>query len=215
MRDFNKIIVIGQNKAGTNSLCRALVMLGLNGVHDALQYNTEKYVEGMRNNILLQDMGVPDVDFYSDWPFITVDSAKYFYVNYSNLLFINLERNFEDSFMSVYRNIKLDRESGIYKTWSNFKTADDWLSTKEEKIELYKHRRKEFYEFISELPKGTVLTMNICDNNDGWDKLCNFLEVDVLDVPFPKLNTTKSGQSEHWDIRRVDRLKNLEKTDGL
>ena len=86
---------------------------------------------------------------------------------------------------------------------------------KEEKIELYKHRRKEFYEFISELPKGTVLTMNICDNNEGWDKLCNFLEVDVLDVPFPKLNTAKSGQSEHWDIRRVDRLKNLEKTDGL
>lgn len=205
MRDFNKIIVIGQNKAGTNSLCRALVMLGLNGVHDTLKYNTEEYVDGIGNGKSLVDMGIPDVDFYSDWPFLTVDSARYFYVNYSNSLFINLERNFEDAFMSVYNNIKLDRESGIYSTWSWFKTANDWLNTKEKKLELYKYRRKEFHEFINELPEGIALTMNICDNNDGWNKLCNFLEVDVLDVPFPKLNTSETNQLENWDMHRVDR----------
>ena len=77
MRDFNKIIVIGQNKTGTNSLCRALVMLGLDGIHDEPKYNKNEYAEGMREGKSLEDMGIPNVDFYSDWPFLTVDSAVY------------------------------------------------------------------------------------------------------------------------------------------
>tara|TARA_B100000959_G_scaffold187686_1_gene196271 strand:+ start:51 stop:656 length:606 start_codon:yes stop_codon:yes gene_type:complete len=198
MRDFNKIIVIGQNKTGTNSLCRALVMLGLDGIHDEPKYNKNEYAEGMREGKSLEDMGIPNVDFYSDWPFLTVDSARYFYTNYSNLLFINLERNFEDCIKSVYNHIKLLRKLGNDGAWGDYKTADDWLDNKEKIIEMWKDRRKKFHEFLNDIPKDISLTMNICDNNDGWNELCNFLEVEVLDGPFPKLNTSESNQSEKW-----------------
>ena len=32
------------------------------------------------------------------------------------------------------------------------------------------------------------LNMNICDNGDGWEKLCKFLDKEIPDVDFPHKN---------------------------
>jgi len=47
--------------------------------------------------------------------------------------------------------------------------------------------------FLSGIPKDRWLEMNICDNGDGWDKLCLFLNVPVPDIPFPHSNKGGSG----------------------
>jgi hypothetical protein len=38
----------------------------------------------------------------------------------------------------------------------------------------------------------------IFDLRDGWQPLCDFLKVDVPDMPFPKTNSSKEFVEEEW-----------------
>jgi hypothetical protein len=55
---------------------------------------------------------------------------------------------------------------------------------------------QEIPEFFKDDPR--FLEMRICDgNNDGWEKLCNFLEKDIPDVDFPKLKSNNIIFPDH------------------
>ena len=41
------------------------------------------------------------------------------------------------------------------------------------------------------VPKDRLLVFNV---NDGWEPLCNFLDVPIPDQPFPRVNDTKEIQ---------------------
>jgi hypothetical protein len=63
----------------------------------------------------------------------------------------------------------------------------------EEEIAQIKIVRKENWETNNEICKlfrnnPRFLTMKICDEGgDGWEKLCNFLEMDIPAVDFPHI----------------------------
>ena len=43
-------------------------------------------------------------------------------------------------------------------------------------------------EFLSTIPSDNVLKMNICDDGDGWEKLCKFLNKEIPNIEFPYKN---------------------------
>ncbi len=47
----------------------------------------------------------------------------------------------------------------------------------------------------SEIPAHRLLTFDL---RDGWPPLCEFLEVDVPEIPFPKTNSSKEFVDEEW-----------------
>jgi hypothetical protein len=55
--------------------------------------------------------------------------------------------------------------------------------------------RRHIAEVQSEIPADRLLTF---DMRDGWEPLCDFLEVDLPDIPFPKTNSSKQFGEEEW-----------------
>ncbi len=47
----------------------------------------------------------------------------------------------------------------------------------------------------SEIPAGRLLTFDL---RDGWRPLCEFLRVEVPDIPFPKTNSSKEFVEQEW-----------------
>ncbi len=45
------------------------------------------------------------------------------------------------------------------------------------------------------IPSDRLLTFDL---RDGWQPLCDFLEVKVPDIPFPKTNSSKAFVDEEW-----------------
>lgn len=55
--------------------------------------------------------------------------------------------------------------------------------------------RKHIAEVQSEIPAQRLLTFDL---RDGWQPLCDFLEVEVPDIAFPKTNSSKEFVDEEW-----------------
>ncbi len=61
------------------------------------------------------------------------------------------------------------------------------------------HATRVFREHIAEvqsvIPADRLLTFDL---RDGWQPLCDFLEVEVPEIPFPKTNSSKEFVDEEW-----------------
>ena len=61
------------------------------------------------------------------------------------------------------------------------------------------HAKRIFLEHIAEvqaaIPAERLLTFDL---REGWQPLCDFLEVDVPEIPFPKTNSSKQFGEEEW-----------------
>jgi hypothetical protein len=55
--------------------------------------------------------------------------------------------------------------------------------------------REHIAEVQAEIPAGRLLTFEL---RDGWEPLCEFLDVDVPDIPFPKTNSSKQFGEQEW-----------------
>ena len=55
--------------------------------------------------------------------------------------------------------------------------------------------RKHISEVQSEIPPDRLLTFDL---KEGWEPLCEFLEVEVPDIPFPRTNSSKAFVDEEW-----------------
>ena len=55
--------------------------------------------------------------------------------------------------------------------------------------------REHVAEVQSEIARDRLLTFDL---RDGWEPLCEFLEVDTPDIPFPKTNSSKQFGEEEW-----------------
>ena len=48
---------------------------------------------------------------------------------------------------------------------------------------------------LEEIPADRLLTFDL---RDGWRPLCEFLRVEVPDIPFPKTNSSKEFVEQEW-----------------
>jgi hypothetical protein len=66
------------------------------------------------------------------------------------------------------------------------------LSDREHATRIF---RRHVAEVQSEIPSDRLLTFDL---RDGWGPLCEFLDVEAPDEPFPKTNSSKAFVEEEW-----------------
>lgn len=69
---------------------------------------------------------------------------------------------------------------------------DGRISEREHAIRVFK---KHIAEVQAEIPAHRLLTFDL---RDGWQPLCDFLEVEAPDVAFPRTNSSKEFVDEEW-----------------
>jgi len=176
MVKINKIFGIGWSKTGTTSLNEALKILGIKITHDktlikaAIKYEKEKGLPILST--------LPQFRGFTEWPIR--DHFKEIDKVIPNSKFILTVRDLKSLLKSLLVSA---RTKNIYMGTplvSNKRTMKKWYET---------YCRDVMYYFKNR-PKD-LLVMNICAG-EGWEKLCDFLEVPIPDVPFPYLNTAES-----------------------
>jgi hypothetical protein len=60
--------------------------------------------------------------------------------------------------------------------------------------------RKHIDEVQAEIPVERLLTFNLAE---GWQPLCDFLGVDVPDIPFPRTNSSREFVEDEWDLEEA------------
>ena len=68
----------------------------------------------------------------------------------------------------------------------------DRLSDREHATRIF---REHIAEVQAAIPADRLLTFDL---RDGWQPLCDFLEVEVPEIPFPKTNSSKQFGEEEW-----------------
>jgi hypothetical protein len=164
------IINIGFNRAGTTSLDGALQILGFKSIHNTYDKDIKIFWDNIKSNRKLLDN--MDYDAFLDHPFLQMGILSVLIEQYPNAHFIYTKRNHTDR----YKSEKLPYSEKSWVVWE-------------------KHK-EEIIDYILEQNKHLkVLHFNICDNGDGWNKLCGFLNMEVPNVEFPHLNIGSFGNS--------------------
>jgi hypothetical protein len=69
---------------------------------------------------------------------------------------------------------------------------DDRMSERNHATRVF---RRHIAEVQSAIPAARLLTFDL---REDWPPLCEFLEVDVPQIPFPKSNSSKEFAEEEW-----------------
>lgn len=176
-----KIFCIGFNKTGTVSLHAALTYLGYSGIH-GMWGNHLKFVDAKNNNKKLLSGFSDNIIHFSDLD-IMKDNFKSLDEQYPNSKFILNTRKKEDWLISRKKHYDKYTDNGKYKyDWRWIKdTPEQWG------IEWDLHH-KDVIDYFKDRPKD-LLIMDI-PGGDGWDKLCPFLGIEIVQSSFPKKNVT-------------------------
>jgi hypothetical protein len=166
-----KVFNIGYLKTGTTTMAKALSILGYRSVQWLRTGKEPK--EGWIDHIKKSNY-----DAFSDAP---VGRGAFYK---------KLDEEFPKSkFILTIR----DKESFIISVINYFK-GSPWekktIQDSKQIIREYEERNRQIIEYFKDRPND-FLVMNII-NEDGWDKLCNFLDKPIPKKPFPHKNIGRS-----------------------
>ena len=173
----------------------------LNKLNDVFQngarfLNIEIIYPGTKNVIMygpkayIQFHGVDEYDCYLDYPIFEPIVFSHIVDEYSDAKYISLTRGYDDYVESVLKDKIKRLDEGIENSWN-------WLGVGEvEVFENYPQYQKDWikektmFKHISNLrwlDKKNIdyLEMNICDDKDGWKKLCGYLSHAIPENDFP------------------------------
>lgn len=177
-KKFNKVFCIGLNKTGTSSIHIAFQNMGLTSFHGG------SYDER--------------IDCFSDGRYYKY--FKEFDQIAPNSKFILNTRNLKSWIMS---RIKHCQYVGPMPDWEGDKVCNvnrilEWIKQREE---LHLEIKEYFKNRNSDL-----LIFDVCAG-DGYEKLCNFLELPVIPKSFPKKNT--GNKKPKLNKQMIDFIKNI------
>ena len=184
-----KIFVLGYNKTGTKSLANALEILGYKVLHTGGGgAHLEKIGWNMYYNSSILD-GLDEYECYIDYPIFEPTVFSHLVFEYPTAKYISLTRDLDGYVDSVLRDKIKRLDDGIVNSWNwlgvggkevfkNYpKYQKEWIKEKTE----FKHQSN--LRFLKK--KGIkYLDMNICDNGDGWEELCPFLDKSIPNEEF-------------------------------
>ena len=197
------VFQLGMICAGSTSLCAALNILGIPSLHcegpepDYKQFETNVIPENIKLNRRLfypydeQFTGFLDFNglLYYRTLYEMYPKSKFIYTWRANFPWfksaLRLSQNRWRIGEPVYIDSGLDRVS--------MTNTDIGQAMPEKELELVIEDLRYYWMLNQQIPKyfkddPRFLEMRICDeNNDGWEKLCNFLEMPIPDVKFPHL----------------------------
>lgn len=177
-----KILGVGLSRTGTLSLTKALSLIGFNAVHWEPQR--------LRDVVLGQNVN-PNFRRYDDVEVVTDLPAAAFYkelkLAYPDCVFILTIRNVDDWYKSIKRHWQgvCQRLSGVQLQEAI--AIHRFVYGSEEPSEfLYKKKFNEHTQnILREFPDTLVLNI---PGGSQWVHLCNFLSVDIPNLPFPHEN---------------------------
>ncbi len=182
-----KIFCIGLNKTGTSTLHKAFEILGLKSVHymddkgnNIKEIITTNFLEG--NNIL---KGIEKYEVYSDWDQApnTVAIFKEFDKQYPNSKFISNTRELQSWLDSRESHVKRNQENKLKNPELDVK----WLKIDRKKWEnQYNSHYSEIKNYFENREKD-LLVFDVV-GGDGWEKLCQFLDLPIPNISFPRKN---------------------------
>ncbi|MCH8902461.1 MAG: hypothetical protein IIA45_00880 [Bacteroidetes bacterium] len=191
-----KIFGVGFQKTGTSSLQRAFEILGYKScgarpdlLLDILNGRYKKVTKIVNKYEVFLDHPWPQIfDFLDE--------------HYPGSKFILTIREEEDWFKSVSNHVG-DFRSPIHE-WIYGKGYGLPKYNKKHTIEVYKKHQQKVIQYFSERPNSLLIIDFQHDFN--WKTLCEFLNVQIPDVPFPHLNKTNyNARSDHKD--RLGKIK--------
>lgn len=192
-KKFNKIFCIAMNKTGTSSLHSAFLKLGLKSLHhgyseyktlqehlDGAQLIAQKIIDNEKSGKNLLEH-IDEYDAYSDiGPIINkfevldlqYPNSKFIYTNRNSIKWVDSRkrhvlRNIENKHKSLYDSTftKIDEEQWIERKFTHLIRVKKY----------FKNRSNDL--LIIDITKG-----------EGFDKLCPFLGLEVIEDIFPHKN---------------------------
>ncbi len=178
------ILGVGLSKTGTNSLHRALGVLGFRSLHHD-DHRLNDVISGVNQH--------PDFRLYDDVDAVLDIPAACFYDElleaYRGCKCILTVRVEDEWWKSIERhfNLKTPVESPEKQPfkWALRNYVYGSATAKEY---LFRKRYREHNDRVTaRIPASQLLIMDIAAG-DGWEKLCPFLEREIPAMPFPHLN---------------------------
>ena len=186
-----RIFGIGMHKTGTTSLCAAFTILGFKSAH----WNTALWARDVYHQVMIDGIS-QEVDrhyAFSDLPFpLLYKRLDEAYPGSKFILTIRPEHKWLNSIEKHWDvNVNPNRKyweiapftHKLHQILYGQKSFDRKVFA-----ERYHRHNKEVWEYFKHRPED-LLTMNI---DDGWEKLCKFLDRPVPLVPFPHELATAS-----------------------
>jgi hypothetical protein len=187
---------IGFPKTATTSLAAALNCLGIPTLHTSTEPKGEIRLHSIIESNMSLNRNLLDpidqkwqgfTDFWGDNYYETL------YTQYPDSVFIYTKREFVPWFES---SIKMTRY--IYPI--EYTDADNIVNRHIKLAKKYFQKTEEIQEFFRD-KSHRYLELDICDG-DGWEKLCEFLNLPVPDQPFPYENksTDRPSRSDYKQL---------------
>lgn len=172
---------IGFAKCGTNSLCSALNILGINTIHYQIP----------NQNILIEKLIKKNIKFGRKI-FHSLDNQYFGYSDFSGLHYYTLlDRDYPNSkFILTTRNIDdyiTSRVNHDAKYHHEILKTKAKISSKQQKLrENFINNTQKLKKYFKDKP-DQYLELKICEG-EGWEKLCPFLNLAIPKMQFPHLN---------------------------
>jgi hypothetical protein len=173
-----RVFCIGYLKTGTTSLYSALRILGYRTIRSPYwniwkKQDFDLYVKHLKNS---------NYDAFVDYPIGNEDLYKLIDKQIPNSKFILTIRN-RESFGKSYTNYFKNTHREIV----NSEQLDEVLTK-------YELRNNQVIDYFKDKP-DQLLVMNTIEG-DGWEKLCNFLDKPIPQIPYPHKNIGKYRKKE-------------------
>ncbi len=214
MRDFNKIFVIALPRCATVSLCDALGMVGVPTAHLGRIYGEkgEEHNNPQRLTRIYQQIAAGDFDLdilrqcrgLADYPACSAPVFRKLDRQYPGSLFINVRRDqdLERWIQSVERQfigLQLVKQ-GKQATIEEQQFMQVMLSLREMTfgqskfdaeayISAYHDYQRAVAETFASRPQDLLDIDDVAElENSGFQRICEFLQCPVVDLPFPNSN---------------------------
>ena len=186
----NKVFGIGLHKTATSSLYNGLEELGYWSIHgtkknsdliiksifekrDPLYYLHQKFWQSKK---LPKDR---EIEGFADL-YAIIDHFVFFDQQYPDAKFILTTRDNDSWVQSIKNQIAVRHDTPYYHYWY-FQNELQWVARKE----MHENTVREYFAGRPD----KLLEIDVT-RGDGFDKLCPFLGLDVLDKPFPHKNNS-------------------------
>lgn len=199
------VFQLGMICAGSTSLCQALNILGIPSLHwegpdpNYRQFETDVIPENIKSG---RRLFYPyDEQFTGFLDFNGLLYYRTLYEMYPKSKFIFTWREFDPWLESVMRLTRNRWRNGepVYINGGSRRVemvnTDIGKDIPEKELSLLKTDKQNYWIHNRRIPvffkdDPRFLEMRICDgNNDGWEKLCGFLEMDIPNVDFPNVKS--------------------------
>ena len=183
-----KVFGIGMFKTGTTSLEYALRILGFNHINNLTFFNgkpfdySSKNIENVKNDYDYESFSKEEINKLK----LAIDSYNAF-SDHPWMWFFKKAYEIHPSgkFILTTRKDEETLANSDYNYWIANGVDENEIPNKEDFIYRYKKHNDEVRKYF----KGNSNFIEICfENGDGWEEICNFLELPVPEIDFPHMN---------------------------